>query len=309
MGIVDNIKKLFGRDNYDLDTLDGINSIPVKLFEYKPKKGERYAYNSIEYVLQRKATEHKRNGRLDLAIACLRKSNEIMPLSDTLYTADNYLRLAKYLRLDKQFEEAHRVEEEYLGEKSKVTHKAIHEQMVEHQIESAEQFGTDLMEVTCTSYHCAECSAYGNRVYSMSGEDERFPKMPEYINNHSEHCGMLLYPYFHGLNTLYNPYTDEHLLGDDVIAYSNRPFADNRPLNWVNGYERWCEIRHIKDVDNANSKQAQIEYEQIQTKLPEQAPKSQGGYLRMKKSDSDNFKKIKALAIENGIEIKPIIEY
>lgn len=122
MNFVDAILDKFGKIHYDLNTLEGINSIPVKSFEYDPKDGKQYAFNKIEYILQRKATEHKKNGRMDLAIACLRKANEIMPLSDMMYPIDDYLRLAKYLRLNKQFDEAHEVEKKYLGKDSSNAH-------------------------------------------------------------------------------------------------------------------------------------------------------------------------------------------
>lgn len=92
---------------YDLDTLEGIQVIaipPGKQFSAPLTK-------SIEYILQRKATEHKRNGRMDLAIACLRKSNELLPHSNFTWPASDYLRLVKYLMLDGQLGEAIKVME------------------------------------------------------------------------------------------------------------------------------------------------------------------------------------------------------
>ena len=64
--------------NYKMETLEDINSIPVPTsqFEYNCDFTE-----SIEYVLQRKATQFKKAGQMDLAIACLKKSNEIMPFA------------------------------------------------------------------------------------------------------------------------------------------------------------------------------------------------------------------------------------
>ena len=61
--------------NYKMETLEDINSIPVPTsqFEYNCDFTE-----SIEYVLQRKATQFKKLGKWIL-IACLKKSNEIMP--------------------------------------------------------------------------------------------------------------------------------------------------------------------------------------------------------------------------------------
>lgn len=80
MGIFD----LFRSPKYDMDTLNGINSIPVPAKNYNT--GD-WTKDCIYYVLQRKATEYKKAGRMDLAIACLRKSNA---LSD--YEKNHYLR-------------------------------------------------------------------------------------------------------------------------------------------------------------------------------------------------------------------------
>ena len=293
---------------YDLNSVQGIKSIPVKPFKYDPKDGKSYAYYNIEYVLQRKATEHKKNGRLDLAIECLRKANEIMPLSDMTYPIDDYLRLAKYLRLDKQFDEAHKVEEMYTNGNS-VAEKILDINNFNlKQIDMAKKMNTDLVKVECYCYHCAECSAYGNRVYSITGKDKRFPQLPDYVKNNVNHCFMTIYPFTYGINYLRDPYTNKSMSDSDVIEYSNRPFTDSRPQKWIDGYNHLLELNHKKEVDAFNSKQAQQEYEQIVIKLPDIAPKSQGGYLRMKKSGSDNYKKLKYAAETAGIVIKDIIE-
>ncbi|MBP1561919.1 MAG: hypothetical protein J6C96_11865 [Oscillospiraceae bacterium] len=286
--------------SYDLNSIEGINSIPVESFEYDPNDGKQYAFNNIEYVLQRKATEHKKNGRMDLAIACLRKSNQIMPLSSMMYTQDDYMRLVKYLRLDKQFEAADIEEEEILGEKSKVTNKAIHDQVLKKQIQSAKSMGTDLVSAVCNCYHCEECAKYINRVYSISGKDKRFPKLPDYVVENSQHCGIMMYPFVYGVNTMRDVYTGKSIIESEIIAYSNRPYIDDRPQEWKVGYQKL-------EAEANNKKNCEYEYKLICQKLPDIAPKNQGGYLRMKKSNSENFQKLKEKAISAGIEIKDLI--
>ncbi len=294
--------------HYDLNSIQGIKSIPVKSFKYDPQDGKSYAYYNIEYILQRKATEHKKNGHLDLAIECLRKSNEIMPYSDMVYPISDYLRLAKYLRLDKQFDEAHKVEEMYSNGNSIAEKNFDINYINSKQTEYAQKMDTDLVDVVCNCYHCAQCSAYGNRVYSISGKDKRFPKLPDYVKNNAGHCSMIIYPFRYGIHYLTDPYTNKSISGSDVIEYSNRPFVDSRPQKWIDGYNHLLELNHKREVDALNSKQAQQEYEQIVIKLPDIAPKSQGGYLRMKKSGSDNYKKLKSAAEAVDIVIKDIIE-
>lgn len=85
----------FKPKNYDMDSLDGINSIPVPAKNYNTGDPTK---DCIYYVLQRKATEHKKNGRMDLAIACLRKSNELSDYEQRpLLLEKEYLRLIKYI--------------------------------------------------------------------------------------------------------------------------------------------------------------------------------------------------------------------
>lgn len=101
------LKKLFSNSKYDLETLEGIRAI--KIPKYSQINGLQSPTKNIEYILQRKATEHKKNGRMDLAIECLRKSNEIMPYSNFEWQASDYLRLVSFLKKDRQIDEAKRV--------------------------------------------------------------------------------------------------------------------------------------------------------------------------------------------------------
>ena len=87
-------KKIFKLDidtKYDIDSIEGIQNIPIP--KYKPLQGMGSPVNNIEYILQRKATEHKKNGRMDLSIACLRKANEIFPHSNFAWSEKDYMRL------------------------------------------------------------------------------------------------------------------------------------------------------------------------------------------------------------------------
>lgn len=56
------------KPQYKFDTLEDIESIEIP--KYKPNKNIESPVNNIEYILQRKATEHWRKGNQDLAIAC-----------------------------------------------------------------------------------------------------------------------------------------------------------------------------------------------------------------------------------------------
>ena len=86
---------IFKAKRYDMDTLDGINAIPVPAKDYHTGIDTK---DCIYYLLQRKATEHKKAGRMDCAIACLRKSNELSDYeARPLLTQKEYMRLVKYI--------------------------------------------------------------------------------------------------------------------------------------------------------------------------------------------------------------------
>ena len=92
----------FKSPKYDMDTLIGIQSIPVPAKNYNTGDPTK---DCIYYVLQRKATEHKRNKRMDLAIACLRKSYELSDYEQRpLLLKKEYFRLVKYIQETGDFE-------------------------------------------------------------------------------------------------------------------------------------------------------------------------------------------------------------
>lgn len=103
-------EKMFKKNVIDkYNTLEEIKQVPIEIM---------YLYQNIdsptlspEYHLQRKATIYKKEGNLDLAIECLRKSNELMPYAKFIYQEKDYLRLVKYLELAGKTEEAKKEKE------------------------------------------------------------------------------------------------------------------------------------------------------------------------------------------------------
>lgn len=93
------------KDKYDLTSVAGIRSIPVEEAKRYSDGGKSVVYMP-EQILSRQATEYKNNNQFDLAIECLRKVNELYPLSFYEYTRDNYERLVDFLVLAGRFDEA-----------------------------------------------------------------------------------------------------------------------------------------------------------------------------------------------------------
>lgn len=102
---------------YDLTSVDGILSIPLHVTKIASDNGSDVT-NSPEQILSVKATEYKKAGKMDLAIACLRKANELRSPSFYAYTRNDYERLVDFLVEAGQFDEAraeHRQLDQSLG--------------------------------------------------------------------------------------------------------------------------------------------------------------------------------------------------
>ncbi len=93
------------KNKYDLYSVDGILSIPISEARKYPDGGRSVVYMP-EQILNRQATEYKKAGKYDLAIACLKKANELYPYSFYAYTRDNYERLVDMMILAKKYNEA-----------------------------------------------------------------------------------------------------------------------------------------------------------------------------------------------------------
>lgn len=164
------------RSEIDFNSLEGISKI--KIPKYKPLSTIQSPVNNIEYILQRKATEHKKNGRMDLAIACLRKSNEIMPHSNFSYQAKDYLRLVKYLKNYGQIEEAILVESNLKNQHPELFDLRIkNKQRINEYICKAKKYNEDLLYIT-TNNKCPVCKKYNHKVFSISGKSKTYPKLP-----------------------------------------------------------------------------------------------------------------------------------
>ena len=93
------------KDKYDLNTIEGIQSIPISEAKKYPDGGKSVVYMP-EQILNRQATEYKKENKYDLAIECLKKANELYPYSFYAYQRNNYERLVDFMILARKYEEA-----------------------------------------------------------------------------------------------------------------------------------------------------------------------------------------------------------
>jgi len=286
MGIFDLI---FGKKkSYDLDTLEGIESIEIPV--YKRNKGIESPVNNIEYILQRKATEHKRNGRMDLAIACLKKSNEIMPHSNFLWSLKDYMRLVEYLKQAGHFDEA-RIEQTKIDDffnQNDLTTTVFHKILSD-----CESMGTDLVISSDIIRTCGECAKYSKRIFSISGKDERFPVLPKFFGqNLQEHsyCFNSFYPFSLGISE------PSWFYYGNLVNWSNRPFVDERTRVQKEDFKNWVIENEQEAIDRRN-------FDFVREYFPKIAPKSFGGFRRMKNQRSSNYLKLFVATIEKGINL------
>lgn len=187
---------------YDLNSLEGITAIQVP--KYEPLRGIASPVDNIEYILQRKATEHKKNNRMDLAIACLKKSNELMPFSNFNYSEKDYLRLVKYLKLNNQTELANQEERKIYMEHPEFRDKRISNSIrVRENLIKQREWNNDLVLIT-TNNTCCICKKYNNKIYSLSGKNKQYEKIPSEIVNSGGFCPKCylgIHSYFKGINS------------------------------------------------------------------------------------------------------------
>ena len=196
MGLFDFVKKkgsTFQHDmdtvdtfQYDMDTLDGINAIPVPAKNYNTGDPTK---DCIYYVLQRKATEHKKNGNMELAIACLRKSNALSDYADRpLLMQKDYMRLVKYLeKAGDEDAAAEALTEIYQRHPEFLDKRISNKPRIAETLSKCREWKVDLVHIQ-TNSTCPICSKINNKIFSISGRSKKYPKLPAEIVNDGGLC-------------------------------------------------------------------------------------------------------------------------
>lgn len=280
---------------YDLSTVQGVSAIPVPRRK-TDASGNGSVTGQIEYYLMHKAGQYETEGKVELALACYRKTNELMPMAYFSYQRNYYMRLPRYLRKLRRFDEA-RAEEATIekmfssGSALSDADEARYQGSKSAEIRWAEKEGTDLVEVSWISGCCEICGKYRGRIFSMHGKDSRFPKFPA---DFCKKCG-LTYSSFFDFST--PQYSKKH--GRALIREMNKPFIDTRTQQDMENYEEV--LMQIKT--DAIRKKNSEDYDWLWEFLPELCPKSLSGYSRMKNSNSKNYQKIVAEAAKRGFNL------
>lgn len=172
----DNITVKCGR--YTLRTIDDIVAIPS-------------SDENVMFPLQKTATEFKRQKRLDLAIACLRKSNDIsdrIPYHGTKLTQSQYLRILKYMDYTKDSEGSADEEKNIRKKHPEFWDRRISNLVgINETLNRAKEFKEDLVIVS-TNSSCDICKNYNRKIFSISGKSKKYPKLPSEIAQEGGFC-------------------------------------------------------------------------------------------------------------------------
>lgn len=274
---------------YDLSTVEGIMAIPVPEVN-PPMKGACGITGQTEYYLLTKATQYKKEGRADLALACYRKANQLMPLSSWNYQREAYMRLPRYLRQLRRFDEAREAEQEIEAVLSK-TEEGLAGKDPDPCI-GLHPDVSDLVEVSWVSGCCEVCGKYRGRIFSLSGKDSRFPRLPD--DFHMD-CGLSFSPFYFGVSKPQYAKSDDTAL----IAEMNRPFFDTRTEEDIASYEQILRCRNELQAGEVR----RAEYDWLWEHLPEICPKSLAAYSRMKTTHTKSYQRLMVEAAKLGKEL------
>lgn len=203
---------------YNLDDVQSISSIETP--NYKAARSnsisaELGVTGNLDYILRMKASEHWNRRNFNPAIACLEKATLLMKVSDIGWNKKDFYRIVDWL-IDLGFFKRSNKWENWIDNNIKETSTSINQ--TNELLNICKTLGTDLVEVLDRANFCCEkCAMYRNRIFSLSGKDKRFPKMP---NDFHWDCCLSAYAFVEDVN-------ESSLDCKDIIKYSNRPFVDD----------------------------------------------------------------------------------
>lgn len=308
---------------YDLSSAEGIMAIPRDASLHHG--GGIHSYTGdIDYYLRNKGYGYEKAGNIELAVLCLKKSNEIRMFCRNGYRRDDYYSLVRMLalygRVDEAQDEKDRIDRFFDSLDADTNG---YSNIVKSVVSDAIAHNTDLVLMDAHGSACPECAKYQGRVFSLSGRDNRFPPIPDafwkYGGIHPG-CGHSFYSFIYGVSDGDLQYTlsiqkiTNRKYTKDIVAFSNRPFVDDRPQEDIESAlrlqeERRLEAEHMQDVwDHMIEREAargadMRNFAWLQENLADMCPKSYSGYRRMKSQNTKNFQKLVVAAKERGVDL------
>ncbi len=302
---------------YDLKNPDSICQIIIPKFNQI--KGMPNVTFDLAYILKMRAG---REYKPELTVPLIFKTVNLMLNSPIGWNKKDYFRLVIQLwHIGETFYADYLLEELNKRLPFMTDDDYYYKKSFKTALKNAKNFNHDYIISGHLGVICEKCAPFQDRIYSISGNDNRFPKLPKFIlENCGLHCQISFFStnYYKGKTiTKYIDKNESDVVTKEVdaIKYSNRPFVDDRNIYAKNRYNNWLiKENQKKELDKLyydrnhriNEYKLHLEYHQIVMLLQDKAPKSYSGYMRMKKNNTSNFQKIAKLAKENGIPISDI---
>ena len=291
---------------YDLRIKSSINSIRAPSAEYLPSSSianNLGVTGTLDYVLRMKAGQYWNEANYGMAICVLEKATVLMQSSSIGWSKKDFFRIVNWL-IDLGW--LRRAEEWRKWINANIpddltTNPPSREQPFDYQklYQSAVLLNTDLVEVGEVPGCCAKCAKYRRRIYSISGKDRRFPKLP---TDFHQNCALTAYPFVYGV-------MEPSFSCKDISQYSKRAFADDRTQEEIALFAKRVEqIEKLQINLIRQPNPARTSYLIIRKYLPDLAPKSMSGYMRMYNSQSKNYLKLLDAASAAGIKLPASID-
>ncbi len=158
-------------------------------------------------------------------------------------------------------------------------------------IQRAEQVSGDLVKMTEHMTSCPICWPYQGRVYSISGNDPRYPPLDipfggDHANIHPN-CRHRIKPYIPALKS------SKELARD--LAISNRPFEiENMPQSQQKIFKRNLNTYNQGQVEKRKLLSDRKQHQRYLARLGENAPQTFSGFRRIKNADSDRWAELQS---------------
>lgn len=150
----------------------------------------------------------------------------------------------------------------------------------------------DLVKMSKHNSSCPICSVYQGRVFSISGNDKRYPPLKlafrgPYANIHPN-CSHVIMPYIEEL--AFDPEEDR--------KFSNLPFdVDSRSQKQIDLYN---ESRRKKQKLRENRRQ----WERYSLVMPKDTPRTFQGFMSLKRSNNERWNNLQKLYREQNKKLK-----
>lgn len=274
---------------YSLKSPEDIRNISIPKF---PKSSETVF--SLDYILRMCASNLRNNGYNELSVLVLSKSIELMQHSGIAWQEKDYLRIVAWLYEDHLFDLGDKFKDYIKSKNFTTSHFAI------------EQFQNLIRKsdlIAFNSYgpiYCEECALYSGRVYSVSGKNKKYPKMPQSLID----CGCYHVGCHTGASCYYDYEWDKIFFkGNHVDPKKStfRKYVDDRTQEDIRSYEE--NMEKIRKDDYSLYLEKKREYHYLKWLIPDIMPKSMAAYTRAKNQKNQSFIAIVNAAKEKGYNI------